>query len=55
LLFAEDVDFLWRLRKLGKPRWQGLTRARSAKAIASTRKFDTYGDWHYFTQIPRIA
>ena len=55
LLFAEDVDFLWRLRKLGKPRRQGLARATRAKAIASTRKFDTYGDWHYFTQMPRIA
>lgn len=55
LLFAEDVDFLLRLRKLGKPRGQGLTRTRRAKAIASTRKFDKYGDWHYFTQMPRIA
>jgi glycosyltransferase involved in cell wall biosynthesis len=54
-MIAEDVDFLWRLRKLGKPRGQRLTRARSAKAIASTRKFDTHGDWHYFTQMPRIA
>jgi hypothetical protein len=22
---------------------------RGAKAIASTRKFASYGDWHYFT------
>lgn len=55
LLFAEDVDFLLRLRKLGKPRGQRLTRATRAKAIASTRKFDKYGDWHYFTQMPRMA
>lgn len=54
-LIAEDVDFLWRLRKLGKPRGQGLARATRAKAIASTRKFDKYGDWHYFTQMPRIV
>jgi len=54
-MVAEDVDFLLRMRKLGKPRGQRLTRARSAKAIASTRKFDTYGDWHYFTQMPRMA
>jgi glycosyltransferase involved in cell wall biosynthesis len=54
-LIAEDVDFLRRMRKLGKPRRQGLTRATRVKAIASTRKFDTYGDWHYFTQMPRIA
>ncbi len=54
-MIAEDVDFLWRLRKLGKPRGQGLVRATRAKTIASTRKFDTYGDWHYFTQMPRIG
>ena len=46
--FAEDVEFLWQLRRLGRPRGQKLTRATSAKAIASTRKFDLYGDWHYF-------
>jgi glycosyltransferase involved in cell wall biosynthesis len=54
-LFAEDVEFLWRLRKLGRPRGQGLIRARSAKAVASTRKFDKYGDWHYFTRMPGFA
>ncbi len=48
-LFAEDVQFLLDLRRLGKSRGQKLGRARSAKAIASTRKFDKYGDWHYFT------
>jgi glycosyltransferase involved in cell wall biosynthesis len=45
--FAEDVDFLWKLIKLGRSRGQKLTRLRRVKAIASTRKFDTYGDWHY--------
>ncbi len=54
-LFAEDVDFLWRLRKLGRPRGQGLACATRAKAIASMRKFDKYGDWHYFTQMPRLG
>lgn len=54
-LFGEDVDFLWRLRKLGKARWQRLARATRAKATASTRKFDKYGDWHYFTEMPRLA
>ena len=24
-------------------------RARAAKVIASTRKFDQFGDWHYLT------
>jgi glycosyltransferase involved in cell wall biosynthesis len=54
-LIAEDVDFLWRLRRLGKTRGQRLTRASGAKGIASTRKFDQYGDWHYFTQMPVLA
>ena len=47
-LIAEDVAFLWSLRRLGKSRGQRLTRATRAKAIASTRKFDEFGDWHYF-------
>jgi len=45
---AEDVAFLWALRRLGKARGQRLARATRAKAIASTRKFDEFGDWHYF-------
>lgn len=45
---AEDVAFLWALRKLGRTRGQRLVRATRAKAIASTRKFDEFGDWHYF-------
>ena len=50
-LFAEDVDFLWRLRRLGRPRGQKLIRLTSAKAIGSTRKFDQHGEWHYFSLI----
>jgi len=23
--------------------------------VASTRKFDDHGDWHYLTTIPRLA
>jgi glycosyltransferase involved in cell wall biosynthesis len=53
--FAEDVDFLWRLRRLGRPRGQRLRRLRRIKAVTSTRKFDRYGDWHYFTRIPALA
>ncbi|MEO8677438.1 MAG: glycosyltransferase [Vicinamibacterales bacterium] len=52
LSFAEDVDFLWKLKRLGWSRGQRLTRLRSLKAIASTRKFDRYGDWHYVTRMP---
>jgi hypothetical protein len=46
---AEDVIFLLALRRLGKSRGQRLARVTSAKAIASTRKFDEFGDWHFFT------
>ena len=46
-LFAEDVEFLWRLIKLGRDRGQRLVRIRKCKAITSTRKFDQFGDWHY--------
>lgn len=51
--FAEDVDFLWKLRKLGKSKRQKLARPSGAKAITSTRKFDEYGEWHYLTNIGR--
>jgi glycosyltransferase involved in cell wall biosynthesis len=54
-MIAEDVDFLWRLRRLGRTRGQRLVRVRHAKAITSTRKFDTHGDWHYFLQMPGQA
>jgi hypothetical protein len=50
-LFAENVDFLWRLRRLGRKRGQKLTRVTSTKAITSMRKFDQHGDWHYFSLI----
>lgn len=55
LLLAEDVDFLWRLRRLGRSRGQKLVRLRGVKAITSTRKFDVHGDWHYITQMPTQA
>jgi glycosyltransferase involved in cell wall biosynthesis len=55
LRFAEDVRFLLDLRRLGRRRRQALTRLRSVKAIASTRKFDRFGDWHYLTGLPRAA
>jgi glycosyltransferase involved in cell wall biosynthesis len=55
LLVAEDVAFLWALKRLGRSRRQRLTRLRSMKAIASTRKFDRHGDWHYFRDFTRMA
>ncbi|OFW37553.1 MAG: hypothetical protein A3J29_03195 [Acidobacteria bacterium RIFCSPLOWO2_12_FULL_67_14b] len=53
--YAEDVDFLWKLKRLGWSRRQRLARLRPVKAVASTRKFDRYGDWHYFTLMPAMA
>lgn len=55
LLFAEDVNFLLALKRRGRRRGQKLTRATSIKALGSTRKFDDYGDWHYFTLPFRFA
>jgi glycosyltransferase involved in cell wall biosynthesis len=54
-MLAEDVDFLWRLRRLGRARGQRLVRLRGVRTTTSTRKFDQYGDWHWFVQIPRLA
>jgi glycosyltransferase involved in cell wall biosynthesis len=46
--FGEDVAFLLALWRLGRRTHRRLVRARRAKAIASARKFDEHGDWHYF-------
>jgi glycosyltransferase involved in cell wall biosynthesis len=54
-LVAEDVDFLLRLRRLGRSRGQRLCRLQGVKAVTSTRKFDRHGDWHYFTRMPALA
>ena len=48
LRFAEDVALLYALWRLGRRTRRRLVRARGAKAVASTRKFDEHGDWHYF-------
>jgi len=53
-LFGEDVQFLWDLRRLGRERGQRLVRLRGVKAIASMRKFDRWGDWHYVTSLFRL-
>ena len=51
LKFAEDVKFLFDLRRVGRRRGSRLVRARKAKVIASTRKFDQFGDWHYLAMM----
>jgi glycosyltransferase involved in cell wall biosynthesis len=53
--FAEDVALLVALKRLGRSRGQVLARVTSAKALASTRKFDRYGDWHYFPLFARLG
>ncbi len=47
-MYAEDVIFPLALRRLGRTRGQRLTRLPQVKALACTRKFDQFGDWHYF-------
>ena len=50
-LFAEDIDFLWRFRQLGKARSprQKLARLHGARTLTSTRKYEKYGQWHFLT------
>jgi glycosyltransferase involved in cell wall biosynthesis len=55
LLCAEDVEFIVALKELGKQRDQRFARAKGAEAITSSRKFDSRGDWHYFTLAPPTA
>jgi len=55
MLFAEDVRFLWDLMRLGRKQGRKLTRIRSVKAIFSTRKFDSHGDWHWLGLVLRLA
>ena len=52
---AEDVAFLLALRRHGRRDGRKLERVHGAKVIGSVRKFDEHGDWHYFTQMPRVA
>jgi glycosyltransferase involved in cell wall biosynthesis len=46
-LYAEDVQLLMGLRRIGKGRGQKLVRLKNAKALNSMRKFDQFGDWHH--------
>ncbi len=55
LLYAEDIQLLVDLKRLGRTRSQCFARAKGARAITSTRKFDKHGDWHFFTRMPRVA
>ncbi|HYX31133.1 MAG TPA: glycosyltransferase [Pyrinomonadaceae bacterium] len=54
-LYAEDVKFPLALRRLGRRRGQRLVRIPWVKALASTRKFDQFGDWHYFGMLAHVV
>ena len=53
--WGEDVWFLFDLLRRGRRSGRRLAGATNAPAIVSTRKFDRYGDWHYFTMPLRIV
>jgi glycosyltransferase involved in cell wall biosynthesis len=53
--WGEDVWFLFDLRRRGWRSGRHLEGATRAPAVFSTRKFDRYGDWHYFTMPFRIV
>ncbi len=53
-LYAEDVLFPLALRRLGRQRGQRLTRLPQVKALGCTRKFDQFGDWHYFWMMSHV-
>lgn len=48
LLLAEDLEFARRLRAYGKRTGRRFTVLRDAPIVASSRKFDRFGDWHMF-------
>ena len=50
-LYAEDVLLPLALRRLGRTRGQRTVRLPQIKALACTRKFDQFGDWHYFRML----
>lgn len=50
-LVGEDLDFAKRLRARGRATGRSFTNLRGAPATISTRKFDTFGDWHLFSGV----
>lgn len=53
--FAEDVNFMMKLKLLGRTRGQRLARLTSAKALSSARKWDKHGEWHQLTMMMAMA
>jgi glycosyltransferase involved in cell wall biosynthesis len=54
LLIAEDLDFARRLRAHGRRTGRRFTKLRTAPVVASTRKFDRFGDWHMFAMARQL-
>ncbi len=48
LPFGEDMDFAKRLRAHGRKSGRRFTTLRRAWIVTSCRKFDRFGDWHWF-------
>lgn len=53
-LYAEDVLFPMALRRLGRTRGQRFVRLPRIKALGCTRKFDQFGEWHYFGMLAHV-
>ena len=51
--YAEDVEFLFAMKRLGRTRRQRFARASGVPTITSARKFDQFGDWHLFSNLGR--
>jgi glycosyltransferase involved in cell wall biosynthesis len=53
LHFAEDADLARRLRVHGRATGRAFVRIGRAHIVTSCRKFDRFGDWHYFPMLLR--
>lgn len=53
-MYAEDVMLPMALRRLGRSRDQKTIRLPQVKALACTRKFDQFGEWHYFWMLGHV-
>jgi glycosyltransferase involved in cell wall biosynthesis len=53
-MYAEDVILPLALRRLGRTKGQKITRLPQVKALGCTRKFDQFGDWHYFWMLGHV-
>ena len=55
--FAEDVELLFDLRRLGRQRSprRRLARLSGARTLTSVRKYDKHGEWHFLTQVSKHA